>query len=69
MSESHPTYIPCAAGNRLQSDCLVRRKGDLIEFLGHPAMDFIPEDGLELVATVQRIALDILNERPHENAD
>lgn len=48
MSETRPTYIPCASGNNAQTDCLIVRRGDLVRLLGHPCMDFTPTDAAYL---------------------
>lgn len=55
MSKTRPVYIPCASGNNAQTDCLLTRHGDLVRLIGHPQMDFAPDDfahlclaGLEL---------------------
>lgn len=42
MSESKPTYIPCASKNNVFTDCLVTQKGDLIRLVGQSEMDFTP---------------------------
>lgn len=47
MSEIAPAYIPCAAGTRTQTDFLIRPcpyDSALIEILGHPIMDIMPQD-------------------------
>lgn len=44
MSEDRPTYIECASGHNVQTDCLVLRHGDLIRVLFHAQMDFAPDD-------------------------
>lgn len=54
MTEIHPTYIPCASGNQGQTDCLVQRRGDLIQLLGHPEMTFTAGDGRELARQIWR---------------
>ncbi len=44
MSEAHPIYIRCASDNNGFADCMVRRRGDLIQQIGHAQMDFAPEN-------------------------
>jgi hypothetical protein len=41
MSEARPVYIPCASGNQLMTDLMIRRCGDLDEIAGHPIMHMI----------------------------
>lgn len=55
MSESAPQYIPCASGNNVFTDCLVLRHGDLIRLIGHPQMDFTPDDAQRLIAHIQSL--------------
>ena len=42
MSESAPVYIPCASGNDVFSDCMVKvnKRGDLVRLVGISPMDF-----------------------------
>lgn len=56
MSETRPSYIPCASGNNAQTDCLILRHGDLVRLLGHPSMDFTPEDAARLATALLHIA-------------
>ncbi len=42
------TFIRCASGAQVFSDCAVSRHGDLIRFLGHAQMDFTAEDAKRL---------------------
>lgn len=48
MSESRPTYISCASGHNVFTDCLIVRAGDLIRLIGHAQMDFTAEDAKRL---------------------
>ncbi len=57
MSESAQTYIRCASGNNGFADCMVRRRGDLIQQIGHAQMDFAPEDAKLLAYAI----LDLLD--------
>lgn len=56
MSENRPTYIACASGNNAQTDVLVARHGDLVRLLGHPQMDFTPDDAARLADTILETA-------------
>lgn len=58
MTETAPTYIACAAGHPPLTDVLVARHGDLVRLLGHPQMDFAPDDARRLA----RAILDLLDE-------
>jgi len=44
MSESRITYIPCASGHNVFTDCMVQQYGDLIRLYGHAQMDFTAAD-------------------------
>lgn len=44
MSESRITYIPCASGHNVFTDCMVQQYGDLIRRYGHAQMDFTAAD-------------------------
>ena len=59
MSESRPVYIPCASGNQLMTDCLVRTHGDLIEMIGHPEMHFTPADARALILALEAALAEI----------
>lgn len=52
MTETAPVYIACAAGNNALTDVLVARHGDLIRLLGHPQMDFAPDDARRLALAI-----------------
>jgi len=52
MSEDRPVYIPCASGNDAQTDCLFRIRGSLVEVMGHPAMQFCPQDARSAAQTL-----------------
>ena len=62
MSEEHPQYIPCCAGNNLHDECRVRRFGDLIEICGGKNMVFTKEAAWRLAVQVNRIANEIFHE-------
>lgn len=68
MSELRPVYIHCASGTQAQTDCLVQRYGDLVQILGHPSMEFTPQDALDFAAQLERIAETILHETAHDPA-
>ena len=55
MSEDRPVYIPCASGNQLMTDLMIRRCGDLVEIVGHPIMHLTPKDALYAAETIQGI--------------
>lgn len=61
MSEEHPQYIPCCAGNNLHDECRVRRFGDLIEICGGREMVFTPEEATALAVQINRLATEIRN--------
>jgi hypothetical protein len=64
MSEARAEYIPCAAGNNLHGDVMVRRVGDLVEILGHPQMHFTAADATRLAVRINAIATAIQHEDP-----
>jgi len=68
MSELRPVYIHCASGTQAQTDCLVQRYGDLVQVLGHPIMEFTPQDALNFAAQVQQVASIILSETAYDPA-
>jgi len=57
MSESAPTYIRCASGNKTFLDCEIARVGDLIRVLGYTPMEFTAEDAKHFAYTL----LDLLD--------
>lgn len=63
MSEDRPVYIACASGNQAMTDFLIRRRGDLIEIVGHPIMQMTPQDALEAAQTIRVMVDHILSER------
>jgi len=56
MSETPPTYIPCAAGGQSQRECLFRITGSLVELLGHAGMQFAPTDARTAAQTLWAMA-------------
>jgi len=56
MSEDRPVYIRCASGSNAHTDCVVRRFGELTEILGHPLMQFTPEDAVRFATAVLHAA-------------
>lgn len=56
MTETAPTYIPCASGTQLMTDCLVQRYGSLVEIIGHPSMHYTPTDARRLALTLLEVA-------------
>lgn len=56
MSETTPTYIPCASGNQLMTEVLVRLHGSLVEIAGRSIMHFTPSDARRLALTILRMA-------------
>lgn len=56
MSEVHPVYIRCASGSNAHTDCVVRRFGDLVEILGHPLMQFAPDDAVRFATAILHAA-------------
>lgn len=52
----NPIHIPCASGNNVFTDFLIRRHGDLIQILGHPEMTLTPQDALKASAEITAIA-------------
>lgn len=68
MSELRPVYIHCASGTQTQTDCLVQRYGDLVQILGHPIMEFTPQDARNFAAQVQQVADAILSETVDDSA-
>lgn len=66
MSESRPQYIHCASGNQVFTDCRVQRYGDLVQILGHPTMEFTPQDARKFAAQVQQVVDAILSETSND---
>lgn len=58
MSETRPTYVACASGHNVFTDCLVQRHGDLIRLIGHSQMDFTATDAKDLAYYI----LDLLDD-------
>lgn len=56
MSEDRPVYVRCASGSNAHTDCVVRRFGDLTEILGHPLMQFAPEDAVRFATAILHAA-------------
>jgi hypothetical protein len=56
MSEERPVYVRCASGSNAHTDCVVRRFGDLTEILGHPLMQFTPEDARRFATAILHAA-------------
>jgi hypothetical protein len=69
MSEDRPVYIPCASGNQLMTDLMIRRCGDLVEIVGHPIMHLTPGDALYAAETIRGIANLALSGETAKNAD
>lgn len=65
MAEAYPTFIPCAASNNAFTEVLVRRKGDLVEIVGHPVVDLAPDDAEKLADTVRDIVFRIRARSPY----
>ena len=63
MSESRPVYIPCASGNQLMTDCLVRTHDSLVEILGHPTMHFAPANVRALILALEAALREIWEEK------
>jgi hypothetical protein len=59
MSESHPSYISSAAGQNAFTDLLVRRSGDYVEIVGHPAVLLTEQEAEKLADTIRDICLEI----------
>jgi len=56
MSEDHPQYIPCASGNQLMTDLLIRRHGDLVEIVGHLIVHLTPQDARRAAVSLLALA-------------
>lgn len=55
MSESHPVYISCTAGQNAFTDLYVRRKGDRLEIIGHPVVLLTEQEGEQLADAIREI--------------
>lgn len=69
MSEDRPVYIPCASGNQLMTDLMIRRCGDLVEIVGHPIMHMTPQDALYAAGIIRAMANLIISGETSKNAD
>lgn len=69
MSEDRPVYIPCASGNQLMTDLMIRRCGDLVEIVGHPIMHLAPQDAIYAAETIRGIANLAMSGETAKNAD
>lgn len=56
MSEDRPAYIRCASGSNSHTDCVVRPFGGLVEILGHPLMQFTPDDAVHFATAILHAA-------------
>ncbi len=57
MREDRAIYIGCATGEQMQADFLIRRRGDLVQILGHPDMLLTPKDALSAATALKRQAM------------
>ena len=71
MSEDRAIYIPCATGEQMQADFLIRRLGDWVQILGHPDMLLTPKDALQAASALKRAAMAALVDsmQPSETMD
>lgn len=59
MSESRPVYISCTAGQNAFTDLYVRRKGDGVEIVGHPAVLLTEQEAERLADAIRDICFKI----------
>lgn len=59
MSESRPVYISCTAGQNAFTDLYVRRKGDGVEIVGHPAVLLTEQEAERLADAIREITFQI----------
>ena len=59
MSESRPVYISCSAGQNAFTDLYVRRKGDSVEIVGHPAVLLTEQEAEKLADAIRDICFQI----------
>lgn len=70
MSETSPTYIPCASGNDAISDCLVKKYGDFVRIVGISPMDFTILDARNLaIKILELIGDDMLPKFPDNDVN
>ena len=59
MSESRPVYISCTSGQNAFTDLYVRRKGDGVEIISHPAVLLTEQEGEKLADAIRDICFQI----------